>query len=257
MNSVDSLGPSTRRIGLVVPSSNVTMEIEVPELMRASDSQSFSFHSSRMRMQQVSAEELAAMNSQALRCVDELADAQCDVLAYACLIAVMVQGPGAHRIIEKRLADKLQERGQERPVISSAGALVETIVRLDATRVAIVTPYVPALTEAVIGYLEAEDITVTSHFSLGVADNFDVGCIPSAEIERAVDKLDLGSADLLVLSACVQMPSLGLLNSIADMIPVPVITASSCTAAAVLSAIGGDVGGIAGGAARAWAGSAG
>ena len=33
---------------------------------------------------------------QADRCATELADAECDVLAYACLVAVMVSGSGAH-----------------------------------------------------------------------------------------------------------------------------------------------------------------
>ena len=75
------------RIGLIVPSSNVTMETEIPAMLTAGDGE-FTFHSSRMRMHKVSAEELAAMNAQGERCVQELADAQCDVLAYACLVAV-------------------------------------------------------------------------------------------------------------------------------------------------------------------------
>ena len=77
------------RVGLIVPSSNVTMEIEIPALLQRADAK-YSFHSSRMRMRQVSAEELAAMDAQGVRCVQELVDARCDVMAYACLVAVMV-----------------------------------------------------------------------------------------------------------------------------------------------------------------------
>lgn len=71
------------RIGLVVPSSNVTVETEVPELLARHASARFSFHASRMRMHTVSPEELRAMNAQRERCVDELADAGVDALLYA------------------------------------------------------------------------------------------------------------------------------------------------------------------------------
>ena len=42
----------TARIGLLVPSSNVTMEIELPALLRrgVADREVPSFHSARMRM---------------------------------------------------------------------------------------------------------------------------------------------------------------------------------------------------------------
>ena len=57
----------------------------------------FTFHSARMRMTSVTPEALAAMNEHGERCAAELADADCDVLAYACLVAVMASGPGAHQ----------------------------------------------------------------------------------------------------------------------------------------------------------------
>jgi maleate cis-trans isomerase len=44
------------RIGQIVPSSNTTMEIEVPAMLRAREQvfpERFTFHSSRMRMKKV------------------------------------------------------------------------------------------------------------------------------------------------------------------------------------------------------------
>ena len=66
------------RIGQIVPSSNTTMETEIPALLRARESvlpERFTFHSSRMRMQKVTQEELAAMDCDSDRCALELADA--------------------------------------------------------------------------------------------------------------------------------------------------------------------------------------
>ena len=51
------------RIGQIVPSSNITMETKIPALLRARELVSperFTFHSSRMRMKHVTAEELKA-----------------------------------------------------------------------------------------------------------------------------------------------------------------------------------------------------
>ena len=51
------------RIGQIVPSSNTTMETEIPALLRAREAveaERFTFHSSRMRMKKVVKEELEA-----------------------------------------------------------------------------------------------------------------------------------------------------------------------------------------------------
>jgi maleate isomerase len=84
----------TYRVGLVVPSSNVTVETELPALLSRHPQARFSFHSARMRMRTVSAQQLAAMNAQRERCIMEIADAAPDVILYACLVALMVGDPG-------------------------------------------------------------------------------------------------------------------------------------------------------------------
>ena len=98
----------TFRIGQIVPSSNTTMETEIPGILRGREGirpERFTFHSSRMRMHTVSKEELAAMNREGLRCAAELADARVDVMSTACLVAIMAMGLGYHRQTEKELTE--------------------------------------------------------------------------------------------------------------------------------------------------------
>jgi maleate cis-trans isomerase len=67
------------RIGQIVPSSNTTMETEIPAMLRAREAvepERFTFHSSRMRMQKVTKEELEAMDRDSDRCAVLLADAR-------------------------------------------------------------------------------------------------------------------------------------------------------------------------------------
>src|SRR6218665_3382013 len=97
------------RIGQIVPSSNVTMETEIPAMLGAREAvrpERFTFHSSRMRMKKVTKEELAAMDGESDRCALELSDARVDVLGYACLVAIMSMGLGYHRSSAERLHEK-------------------------------------------------------------------------------------------------------------------------------------------------------
>jgi maleate isomerase len=224
----------SNRIGLIVPSSNVTMETELPELFGRRDEQ-FTFHSARMRMTTVSAEALAAMNEHGDRCAVELADADCDVLAYACLVAVMASGPGAHQAAGARLASAA---GDQTPVVTSAGALIDGIRALGARRVAMITPYAPALTAKVIDYLADAEIDVVDAISLGVTDNRAVGRLDPAGLVPLTDQLDLSRADALVLSACVQMPSLPAIEEAQQRTGLPTMSAATATARGLCLALG-------------------
>ena len=229
---------SAHRIGLVVPSSNVTVETEVPALLRRHATATFSFHSSRMRMHRVSTDELRAMNAQRERCVDELADAGVDALLYACLVALMAQGPGEHRRTEDAVTAQLASVGQRPAVLSSAGALVEGLTALGARRIVLVTPYLRPLAEQVVGYLGSEGFDVLDWTALEVGDNAEVGCIPGDRVMDAARGLDLAGADALVLSACVQMPSLQLIGPAEDEFGLPVLSAATAGAFSLLRHLG-------------------
>jgi len=162
----------TYRIGQIVPSSNTTMETEIPAMLRARESiepERFTFHSSRMRMKKVTKEELAAMDADSDRCAAELADARVDVIGYACLVAIMSMGQGYHRASQGRLQEVTQrETGGCIPVVTSAGALVDSLQALGAKRIAMIAPYVESLTCTVADYIEAYGIEVVDSLSLSV-----------------------------------------------------------------------------------------
>ena len=215
------------RFGMIVPSSNVTMEREIPSLLGL-HAERFAFHSSRVRMRSVTPEELAAMNAQSSRACGELADAQVDVVAYACLVAVMAEGPGAHRRAEERLAGELAAEGSSAPVVSSAGALVDTLAVLGAERVGVIAPYAPALTERVCEYLRAEGVDPVHVRSLGVTDNTAVGRLDPSGLPPIAREIP-SDIDALVLSACVQMPSLPVLAAVEQELGIPVLSAATAT----------------------------
>ena len=229
------------RVGQIVPSSNVTMETEVPALFRAREQlhpERFTFHSSRMRMTEVTAEALAAMDAESDRCAVELSDARVNVLGYACLVAIMSAGPGYHRVSEERLGGRVAENGASAPVVTSAGALINGLRLLDARRVVVITPYLPQLTRVVVDYIEAEGLRVLDSVALGVPDNLEVAAQDQRDLVRIARELDHPDADAVVLSACVQMPSLDVLQEVEDELGKPVVSAAVCTAHQMMRAMG-------------------
>ncbi|WP_316525399.1 maleate cis-trans isomerase family protein [Kitasatospora brasiliensis] len=232
---------TTYRIGQIVPSSNVTMETEVPALLRAREAvapERFTFHSSRMRMTRVTPEQLRAMDAESDRCAAELSDARVDVLGYACLVAVMAAGPGYHRDAERRLHLRTVQNGAPAPVVTSAGALVAGLHELGAAKVAMVTPYLRPLARTVVEYLAAEGIEVLDHAALEIADNLDVAAHDPAKLPAIARGLAYTEADAVVLSACVQLPSLSAVEEAEQQLGKPVVSAAVCTTHQLLRALG-------------------
>ncbi len=226
------------RIGLIVPSSNVTMETEIPALLaRQAGERRFTFHSSRMRMRSVTREELAAMNAQGERCVRELTDARCDVLAYACLVAVMATGPRAHEEAQARLTEVAASKGAAAPVVTSAGALISALGVLGAKRVALIAPYMKPLTQRVVDYLEDYGVEIVDSISLEVADNSAVGELDPSRLVSLSEDLKLAGADAVILSAYVQMPSLSSIQTVEDRLRLPVISAATATTYEILRSL--------------------
>jgi len=214
------------RIGQIVPSSNTTMETEIPAMLRAREQirpERFTFHSARMRMKEVTKEELAQMDAASDRCALELSDARVDVLGYACLVAIMATGKGYHRQSEARLRETTRANGGDAPVVTSAGALV--------------APYMRPLTELVVDYIRHEEVEVVHWRALEIPDNLEVGRHDPARLPGIVAEMETANVDAIVLSACVQMPSLSAVAKVEAVTGKPVVTAAIATTYAMLKAL--------------------
>lgn len=231
---------SIRRIGLIVPSSNVTMETEIPALLKAREAilpDRFTFHSSRMRMKAVVKEELEAMDADSLRCATELSDAAVDVQAYACLVAIMSMGLGYHRTSSEKLHRATVDNGCPTPVLNSAGALVDSLKEMGFKKVAIICPYMKPLTKLVVDYIEHEGVEVQDFLALEIADNLEVAAQNPAAPAELWRKLDVRGVDAIVASACVQMPSLPAIEMIERASGLPTVSAAVATTRKILQSL--------------------
>ena len=231
----------TYRIGQIVPSSNITMETEIPAIFNARQTilpERFTYHSSRMRMKKVTKEELEAMDAMSLKCAIELSDAHMDVMGYACLVAIMSMGRGYHCVSEVNLHQQTVANGFPTPIVTSAGALVGGLKVLGAKRISIITPYMRPLTDLVVDYLEHQGFEVIDSIALEIPDNLEVAAQDPANLLDIVKRLNVRGADVVVASACVQMPSLGAIDAMEKQIGLPVTSAAVCTAYEMMKRLG-------------------
>ena len=231
----------TYRIGQIVPSSNVTMETEIPAIFKARETilpERFTFHSSRMRMKKVTKEELEAMDAMSLKCATELSDAQVDVMGYACLVAIMSMGRGYHCVSENNLHQETILNDFPTPIVTSAGALINGLRILGAKKVALITPYMKPLTQLVVDYIEHQGFEVVDFVALEIADNLEVAAQNPMNLLEIYKSLNLEGVDVLIASACVQMPSLEAVDLIEKEIGIPVTTAAICTTYEMMKKLG-------------------
>jgi maleate isomerase len=226
------------RIGLIVPSSNTTMEAEIPALLQrqsAADGSRFTLHATRLRMRHCVAGALQAMNEAAGDAVDALCDAQMDTVLYGCMVAAMAGGKASVAETGQRLARRANHmRAAPVSVVTSADALIGALRSLGAQSISMIAPYRKELTGKVASTLEEHGIAVREALSLDIADDVAVGRLDQQMLLSMACEMDLANSDALVLSAGVQMPSLEVLDSVEQLLGLPVVSAASASVWALL-----------------------
>jgi len=100
---------------------------------------------------------------------------------------------------------------------------------MGARKVSLLAPYMCALTELVVKYIEHEGIQVIDAISFEIPNNPDVGRRDPMRLVEDVKRLNVDGADVVVLSACVQMQSLPAIPIVEDKLGKPVTSTSVCT----------------------------
>jgi len=213
------------------------METELPQLLQRQKTAGarFSIHSARLRLTQATPEALKAMNDSAEDAVDALGDAQVDAIVYACLIAVMTGGRRCMCDTHTRLAERAATPMRRPSVITSAAALVSGLKALKAQRVTLIAPYRKPVTAQVSAALGEYGIEVVQSRSLEVVDPVAVGRLDQSKLLSIASQLDYSGSDALVLSACVQMPSLDVIEEAEQKLGLPVISAATASAFELLN----------------------
>ena len=108
---------------------------------------------------------------------------------------------------------------------------------IGARTVSMITPYERPLADKVVRYIEEEGVQVLDSIALEIKDNLEVGQRDPLLLLDDLKELQYERADAIVLSACVQLPSLAAIEIAQDRTGKPVISTATCTAYAMLRAL--------------------
>jgi maleate isomerase len=221
---------SWRRIGVIVPSSNTTVEADFMRALPAG----VTVHAARMFLAETTAEaERRMIYDHVPIAVTDLATLRPHVVAFACTSGGAVLGAeGEARLI----ANIARETGA--PVVSTNDAVGEAIAKLGRRRIALLTPYVDELNQAIRAGLEGRGLTIVHMAGLGITDNFGICSVTPDEIVGFAERELAGQQFDLLFVSCTNFRAVEARLTLMQRFGVPVVTSNQATIDAVFDAIG-------------------
>ncbi|WP_446751716.1 maleate cis-trans isomerase family protein [Vulcanisaeta sp. JCM 16161] len=220
------------KIGVIIPSSNTTVERELNRAIREPE---VTIHSSRIMLREVTLKGLEEMERETERAAMELSTINPDIIAYACTTGSLFKGPNHHIEIKGRI-----ERLTRVRAVATAGAVVDALKRLGANRVLVVTPYIDELNVKEREFLEAHGFKVVDIRGLGIVDNTVIGSLdPRTAYEAAIKAYNQFSSDFDALFiSCTNWRTFEVIGVIERQINKPVISSNSATLWSILKELG-------------------
>ena len=216
-----------RRVGLIIPSVNTTIEPEFAWMAPPG----ISFHAARVMLRTTTEEGLRAMNADVDAASRLIASISPDVVAYACTSGSFLEGAAG---LQRQIASVSAIVGC--PVVATSAALLDALRTLRIERVALATPYLDAINRIERRFLEEHDIVVVGVEGLGLSG----GAIREVKPEVVIDlalRTDRPQAQALFIS-CTDFRALEVTAELERRLGKPVLTSNQVTLWAILRALG-------------------
>ena len=223
-----TVGARWRRVGMLIPSSNTSIEREYPAWMP----RDLSFHFARLTMTQLTAEGMAAQLGDIRRAVESLRDARVDAVLLCQTAASFWMGSDWDASIRRDMAGWAGA-----PALTAAATVLDALSALGAQRVAFAAPFPPEIGEASLRYLRASGITVVHSAFGGLRDNFAIAEMPRAEIIDLALRADHPDAQVLLMPGG-NMPCIDVAEEIEARLGKPMVSTNQAGMWALLSLFG-------------------
>ncbi|MCE5209494.1 MAG: aspartate/glutamate racemase family protein [Chloroflexi bacterium] len=207
-----------QRIGLIVPSSNTVME---PDFYRRLPVD-ITLHTARMFLEDVTAEAEARMLDEfTLPAARDLATVQPDVVIFGCTSAGALRGNQFEEDFIKEIS-----RVSGAPTIGVNQSVRETLKKLGAHKIVVVTPYLDELNQHIQSSLEQAGLEILNILGLGIRENTSIAKVPGQSImELARNAVGDLQPDALFVS-CTNFPAVDVLNRLRGLFTFPVISSN-------------------------------
>lgn len=217
------------RVGLLVPSSNTTVE---PEFYRALPA-GVTLHTARLFLTQITPDSILRMVEDLETQSRHLASADVDVIVLGATAPSFLKGLG----YDRELIGKIEAATGKRATTTST-ALIEAIRHLNVSRVVLGSAYDDRVNAIAKSFLEASGVTVLDAKGLGVVDNLVVGRLGAETAYDLARKVDRADAEAIVL-ACTNWKTMEVIDRLEQELGKPVVSTTQASIWAALRMIGG------------------
>jgi maleate isomerase len=220
-------GSKKIRAGLLVPSSNTVMEVDLYRNLP----DHITLHTARMYLEETTREaEIRMIEEFAPPSVELVKTARPHFVIFGCTSAGSLKGPEYDREISSRIS-----RITGVPTIGVFSSVREVLRRSKARSVAVLTPYTEDINAGIKKGLEGDGLHVAAIHGMGIDVNFDLATPTPAEIRAfAMEKLEGIKADVLFIS-CTNFRAMEAVPSLEAHFGFSVITSNTATIEAVVA----------------------
>lgn len=216
------------KFGLLVPSSNTTMELEFWKMA----SGWMTLHTARMRLQEITVDALEEMEELMLEAAARLADAGVDVIGYGCTSGSLFKGKEFGREIEKKI-----EKETGISAVATAKAVIQALNELQVKRICVATPYSDEINERVERHLAQSGISVLNIKGLGIVRNTEVGNLDSRAAYELARQVVLPETQGIFIS-CTNFRTIEVVDKLEEELRVPVLSSNTATLWAMMKKAG-------------------
>lgn len=217
-----------KRIGLMVPSSNTTVE---PEFYRALP-RGVTLHTARLYLTRIAPEAILQMVQDMETQAKLLASADVDVIVLGATAPSFLRGLGYDRELIGRI-----EAVTGRKATTTSTALIEALRHVGARRVVLGSAYDEKVNGIAKAFLEASGMEVLAMEGLALVDNLVVGRLGAETAYDLAMKVNRPDADAIALS-CTNWRTMDAIERIERDTGKPVVSTTQATIWAALRAIG-------------------
>jgi len=157
---------------------------------------------------------------------------------YGCTSATLTHGTAFDQDLAAKIKIEAGTYGVEPLCITAAGALIEAIKSLQATRVGFASPYLGEINDSAIDFMESEGITTVVSADIGrELDNYGQSELTPDEVFDLAMRANRPEVEVIVLS-CTDMRSVEVIDRLEAATGKPVVTSNQAMIYSLCSRLG-------------------
>lgn len=210
------------RFGVLVPFTNTNLEPDMQLLRPPGVSMHFARMGGYERDEIPDAGQMHGLGAADLDAPLELLQGvRPDLILYGCTSATLTHGPAFDRDLAAQI--KSQSGAQ---TVTAAGALVFALNRLGAKRIGFASPYVAAINDLAIAFLQQSGFDTVARSEVDQPlGNYEQGALTPEKVFELGKAADHAQADAIVLS-CTDMRSVEIIADLERALDKPVVTSN-------------------------------